>query len=183
MVISTTTDTGYDEACKCFPDLPVVRWPFDFSWAINMALDRIQPDLVILAESEVWPNFIRIAHARGVKLALINARMSPRSVGRYRKVRWLVQGLFARLDVIGVQSTEYAEYFRSLGAGKVVVTGSVKYDGAQHDRGNAKTLALRELFGVKEDELVWVAGSTQAPKKRSCSTSTGGPAQRMPICG
>src|SRR3954453_19028253 len=56
-VVSTTTDTGYDEARKQFPDLPVVYWPFDFTWAVNTALGRIRPALVVLAEGEIWPNF------------------------------------------------------------------------------------------------------------------------------
>ncbi len=165
VVISTTTDTGHDEACKCFPDLPVIYWPFDFSWAVKNALRRVQPDLVVLAESEIWPNFLWAAKKRGVKLAIMNGRMSPRSAGRFRKLRWLVQGLFARFDVILAQTEEYAGNYRNLGARNVIVTGSVKYDGAQSDRRNPKTLALRELFGISEDELVWVAGSTQAPEE------------------
>lgn len=165
LVISTTTDTGHDEACKCFPDLPVIYWPFDFSWAVNAALNRVRPDLVVLAESELWPNFVWAAKKRGVKLALINGRMSPRSAGRFMKLRWLVRGLFAKFDVIAAQTTEYAGHYRDLGAPNVIVTGSVKYDGAQTDRHNPKTLALRELFGIGPDDLVWVAGSTQAPEE------------------
>ena len=165
VVISTTTDTGHDEARKCFPDLPVIYWPFDFSWAVNTALRRVRPDLVVLAESEIWPNFLWAAKRHGVKLVLLNGRMSPRSADRFRKLRWLVQGLFATFDVILAQTEEYAANYRSLGATRVVITGSVKYDGAQSDRQNAKTLALRELFGIGAHDLVWVAGSTQAPEE------------------
>src|SRR5437588_12422964 len=57
-VISTTTDTGFDEARKCFPDLTVMYWPFDFSWAVDRALRAINPNLVMLAEGEIWPNFL-----------------------------------------------------------------------------------------------------------------------------
>jgi 3-deoxy-D-manno-octulosonic-acid transferase len=165
VVISTTTDTGHDEARKCFPDLPVIYWPLDFSWAVNAALRCVAPDLLVLAESEIWPNFIWAAKRRGVKLAIINGRMSPRSAARFRKLRWLVQGLFAKFDVIAAQTEEYAAGYRELGAKNVIVAGSVKYDGAQSDRGNAKTLALRDLFGIGPHELIWVAGSTQAPEE------------------
>ncbi len=165
IVVSTTTDTGHDEARKCFPDLPIIYWPFDFSWAVNGALQRVQPDLVVLAESEIWPNFVWAAKKHGVKLAIINGRISPRSAGRFQKLRWLVRGLFARIDLIAAQTEEYAANYRRLNATNVLVTGSVKYDGAQSDRRNPKSLALRELFGVGEDELVWVAGSTQAPEE------------------
>ncbi len=61
VVISTTTDTGYDEATKCFPDVPVFFWPFDFSWAVNRALRRVRPDLLLLAEGELWPNMLACA--------------------------------------------------------------------------------------------------------------------------
>src|SRR5262245_42970299 len=167
LVISTTTDTGHDEARKCFPDLAVIYWPFDFSWAVNTALRCVRPDLVVLAESEIWPNFLWAAKKHGVKLALINGRMSPRSAGRFGKLRWLVRGLFAKFDVIAAPTAEYAGHYRELGARNVIVSGSVKYDGAQIDRHNPKTVAMRELFGIGPDDLVWVAGSTQAPEEET----------------
>src|SRR5205823_3118978 len=89
-VISTTTDTGFDEARKRFPDLAVIYWPFDFSWAVHRALRRVKPDLVALAEGEIWPNFLLAAKSQGVPVAIINGRMSPRSFGRYRRLRGLV---------------------------------------------------------------------------------------------
>jgi 3-deoxy-D-manno-octulosonic-acid transferase len=165
VVISTSTDTGFDEARKCFPDLAVIWWPFDFTWAVKAALERVQPDLVVLAECEIWPNFVTSARRRGVKVAIVNGRMSPRSAGRFHKLRGLVAGLFARFDVIAAQTQAYAEQYRRLGAASVMVTGSVKYDGAQSDRANARTQALRQMFRIERDELVWVAGSTQAPEE------------------
>src|SRR5207245_7498207 len=56
-IVSTTTDTGFAEACKCFPELPICYWPLDFSWAVQRSLRRIRPALVGLAEVELWPNF------------------------------------------------------------------------------------------------------------------------------
>jgi 3-deoxy-D-manno-octulosonic-acid transferase len=164
-VVSTTTDTGHDEALKAFPDLPVIFWPFDFTWAVKTALARVQPALVVLAEGEIWPNFIRIAKHRGIRLGVINGRMSPRSRRRYEKLRWLARGAFAHLDVCAVQTEEYAAGFRALGAANVVVTGNVKYDGACADRANPRTLGLRGLLGIMPGELVWVAGSTQDPEE------------------
>ncbi len=164
-VVSTTTDTGYDEARKAFPDLDVIFWPFDFTWAVKTALERVKPDFVVLAEGEVWPNFVRIANQRDIRLAVINGRMSPRSAARYRKLAWLARPLFARLDLCAVQTQEYAANFRLIGAKNVIVTGNVKYDGAQSDRDNPKTRAMRELLGIRPDALVWVAGSTQDPEE------------------
>src|SRR5207248_4515967 len=84
-VISTTTDTGYDEARKRFPDLSVFFWPLDFSWAGHRALRRVNPTFIVLAECELWPNFLAAARERGVPVAVINGRMSPRSLRRWRR--------------------------------------------------------------------------------------------------
>ncbi len=164
-VISTTTETGMAEARKAFPDCRVIFWPFDFTWAVSAALRRIQPNLVVLAEGEVWPNFVGVAKRRGVRVALINGRMSPRSATRYAKLGWLTRSTFARLDVCAVQTDEYAEAFRRAGAKNVVVTGNVKFDGACADRANPRTSMLRDLFAIRPDEIVWVAGSTQDPEE------------------
>ncbi len=164
-VISTTTSTGHDEACKHFADLRVIYWPFDFTWAVKAALRTIQPKLVLLSEGEAWPNFVWTAKKQGVKLALLNARMSPRSAKRFRLFRWLLSGVFARLDWIGAQSDEYRQQFESLGASNVVTTGNIKYDGVNLERSNPKTEAIRTVLGISSDALVWVAGSTQDPEE------------------
>jgi 3-deoxy-D-manno-octulosonic-acid transferase len=164
-VISTTTDTGYDEARKRFPDLPVFFWPLDFSWSVKRALRTVEPDLIVLAESEMWPNFVWAAKRQGVRLALLNGRMSPRSLRRFLKVRWLVRGLFSRLDLCAAQTDEYAAAFRAFGAGNVQVTGSVKYDGACTDRDNPRTRQIAALLGIGANDLIWVAGSTQTPEE------------------
>ena len=168
LVVSTTTDTGFDEARKIFADLPVIFWPFDFSWAVRRTFDAVKPDLVVLAESELWPNFLRIAKRRGVPVAVVNARMSPRSAARFLRLGPLVRPLFAGATVFAAQTDEYAEHYRRLIAPRVVVTGSVKYDGAQTDRESPKTRELRRLFGIADDDLVWVAGSTQPPEESVC---------------
>lgn len=164
-IVSTTTATGHDEACKHFADLPVIFWPFDFTWAVKSALRTLQPKLVILSEGEMWPNFLWAAKKQGVKVALINGRMSPRSARRFLKFRPLLASLFAQLDWIGAQNDEYASHYRKLGARNVATTGNIKFDGVVGDRHNAMTRSLRELFGIAPDAIVWVAGSTQAPEE------------------
>jgi 3-deoxy-D-manno-octulosonic-acid transferase len=164
-VISTTTGTGHDEARKHFPDLTVVYWPFDFTWAVHAALQTIQPTLVVLSEGEVWPTFIWAAEKRGVKVAIVNGRMSPRSARRFRFFRWLLAGVFARFDWIGAQNDEYRRHYLDLGACNVVATGNIKYDGVNVERRNPRTEAMRSLLGIAADALVWVAGSTQDPEE------------------
>jgi 3-deoxy-D-manno-octulosonic-acid transferase len=166
-VISATTDTGLAEARKCFPNVPVFTFPFDFSWAVKRTLCRVRPTLIVLCESELWPNFVRTTKQMGVPIAVVNARMSPRSFSRYRLLALAVRWLFRSLDLAAVQTEEYAANLLALGAvpGQVVATGSIKYDGALTDRDNPRTLALKELLGVTDDDLVWVAGSTLAPEE------------------
>jgi 3-deoxy-D-manno-octulosonic-acid transferase len=169
-VISTTTDTGYDEACKRFPDLHVFYWPFDFSWAVHRALRRVNPSLVVLAEGELWPNFLSAARSRGVPVAVINGRLSPRSFRRYQKLAWLVRPMLAAVDLIAAQTEDYADHFRRLGVApeRLRVTGSVKYDGVETNRANPKTQELARLFGLdnRSNNLIWVAGSTQDPEEK-----------------
>jgi 3-deoxy-D-manno-octulosonic-acid transferase len=167
-VVSTTTDTGFEEARKRFPDLEVFFWPLDFTWAVRRALRRVRPNLVVLAEGELWPNFLHAAKRQGVPTAVINARMSPRSFRRYRRVGLLARRVLSQLDLCLVQTEEYAANFRALGAAPdtVHVTGSVKYDGACTERDNPRTQELRRLLNVGGDDLVWIAGSTQAPEEQ-----------------
>jgi 3-deoxy-D-manno-octulosonic-acid transferase len=166
-VVSTTTDTGHEEAQKRFADLPVIYWPFDFTWAVKRALRRIRPSVVVLAEGELWPNFLWAAGQAGVRVAVVNGRMSPRSAHRYGRLGRLARRLFARLDLCQAQTEEYAAGYRALGVrpGRVHVTGNVKYDGVETDRHNERTAILRQFLAVTEDDLIWIAGSTQAPEE------------------
>ena len=86
VVVSSTTDTGLTEARTKFPGLDVIAWPFDFSWAVAAALDAVNPSLVVLTESELWPNFLAAATKRKVPVVVVNARMSPRSFRRLKLV-------------------------------------------------------------------------------------------------
>lgn len=170
-VISTTTDTGYDEACKRFPDLCVFFWPLDFTWAVHCALRRVNPTLVVLAECELWPNFLAAAHDRGVPVLVGNGRMSPRSFRRWlgaRLLPFVLRRMFHPVAHWCVQTPDYAERFRQLGvpAERLQVTGSIKYDGVEANRANPRTLELRRLFGMKDDDPVLVFGSTQDPEER-----------------
>jgi 3-deoxy-D-manno-octulosonic-acid transferase len=176
VVVSSTTDTGLAEARKRFPDLDVIAWPFDFSWAVSATLDAVKPALVVLTESELWPNFLTAARARNVPVVVVNARMSPRSFQRLKRGASVARRLlFRHVTRFAVQEAEYAERLKHLGvpAVKVVTTGSIKYDGAAA-RNEAKTHALARVLGLEESTsrpsegirpLVLIAGSTHAPEE------------------
>lgn len=164
VVISSTTATGYAQAKKRYAPRPVFYAPLDFSWAVKNALRRLQPDLLLLAELEVWPNLIKTANRLGVPVAVINGRLGEKSHRGYGRMRWLVQSTFARLDLVAAQTEEYAQRFCDLGClpEHVHVTGSLKFDGAQADRKNSATVRLAHLAGIQANDVVFLAGSTQA---------------------
>ena len=168
IVISTTTQTGQAVAREKYPFARLLYYPFDFTWAVARAIRRIRPEAVALVELELWPNFIAAVHEAGIPLVLLNGRISERSFRGYSRIGRLVSGWLNRFTVLTAQTEEYAERLRQLGApaDRVLVTGSVKYDGLEHDRGNPRTEALRQAFGIGADETVFIAGSTQAPEEQ-----------------
>lgn len=163
-VVSTTTSTGFALASKKYPSLTVFYCPLDFSWAVQAAMRRICPTCLVLTELELWPNLIAAARRHGARVAVINGRLSEQSYRGYRRVRRLLKAALGRLDLIAAQNQEYADRFLALGmpSSRVHVTGSLKFDGAQTDRGNAATMRLRQLAGITDDDVVFLAGSTQS---------------------
>lgn len=166
LVISTTTKTGYALAREKYADCTVFYCPLDFSWAVTAALKRVRPDLLVLAELELWPNLIRMANQRGTKVAIINGRLSDKSFCGYMRIRPLVARLLQSIELFAVQNEETADRFRKLGAKHVTVTGSLKFDGAKTDRDNPQTNELRRLAGFASGEIVLLAGSTQSPEEQ-----------------
>jgi len=167
-IVSTTTDTGLQTARRTLPAVTSFLFPLDFSWAMRRTLGRLRPDVVVLAEAELWPNLLQQCRWAGVPVALVNARMSDRSFRRYRAAGPLARRLLGQLALIAAQSDEFARRFVALGAPpqRVKVTGSIKFDGLESDRFNPRTQALRRLLRIADDELVWVAGSTSAPEEQ-----------------
>jgi len=166
-VVSTTTMTGMALAKKKYAGLTVFYCPLDFTWAVRAAMRRIRPDVLVLAELELWPNLIWAARRHGARVAVINGRLSEHSFRGYHRVAPLVGRLFRQVDLVAVQDETYAERFRTLGAlpESVAVTGSMKYDGAQSDRQNPATRHLAHLAGFQPEDIVFLAGSTQEPEE------------------
>ncbi len=162
IVVTTTTDTGFARATALFGERwTVCYFPFDFSWVMRRAFKQIDPALCLLMELEVWPNFVHIAHRRGVPVVVVNGRISDRSIGRYRRVKCLTRGFFSKIDLVLAQTQQYADRFCELGcpADRVVVTSSLKYDTAQIvDRVDGADALTQELRLA--DERLWVAGGT-----------------------
>jgi 3-deoxy-D-manno-octulosonic-acid transferase len=131
-------------------------------------MKRIRPDVLVLAELELWPNLIAAARSRGARVMIVNGRLSDRSFRGYRRAGWLARRVLGQVDAIAAQNAVYADRFRALGAREdaVRVAGSLKFDGAQTNRANPATVRLRELAGFAADDIVLLAGSTQDPEER-----------------
>ncbi|MCC9605858.1 3-deoxy-D-manno-octulosonic acid transferase [Blastopirellula sp. JC732] len=167
--VTTTTKSGYELARARYDDCVVSYAPLDFTWAVKTALRRIRPQTLILAELEIWPNLISISKARGVNVAVVNGRLSEKSYQGYRRVSSLLRPVLRKLDCIAVQDWTYAERFVALGAPakRVISTGSLKFDGAETNRRNLKTMRLRRLAEIPADAIVFLAGSTQAGEEEA----------------
>lgn len=130
ILISTTTDTGQDLARKQFGEGNVFYFPMDFASAIRPYLQALKPELVVLAETEFWPNFLRLAHASGARIAVVNARISDRSWPRYCRFRWALRRMLAQVDLFLAQTEEDRNRLEAIGAdpARVQVTGNLKFD-------------------------------------------------------
>jgi len=164
-VISSTTETGMAAAKRLFaPDHLVFHWPLDLGVFVRRALNRMRPDLVVLVEGEVWPNFLAACNNRGIPVVVVNARLgADKGYPRYKAIRPLARRLmFARLDAVGVQDEVYAERFVSLGVepARIHVTGMMKFDSAEVSDSVEGADKLAASLGIgPECELV-VAGGT-----------------------
>ena len=165
-VISSSTTTGLEVAAKRFGPNRTFPCPLDFSWAVDRVLDRVRPAVVVLGELELWPNLLAGVARRGIPVVVANARMSETSARGYARIRPLVRRMLGRVTVVSARSQADADRFAALGAADVRVAGSMKFDGVRGDREAADVQRLRELAGFTADEIVFLAGSTQAPEER-----------------
>ncbi|MBQ9371916.1 MAG: 3-deoxy-D-manno-octulosonic acid transferase [Thermoguttaceae bacterium] len=169
-VVSSTSKTGYALAVKLFADrVPVFYCPLDFTWSVKRALRRIKPDALALVELEVWPNLICRARRYGAKVVIVNGRVADGSFLWYRRAKRFFARVFASVDLVVAQDELAASRFRELvpDQSRVLVSGSLKFDGAQTDRDNPGTRRLAQLAGITESDVVFLCGSTQAPEEEA----------------
>jgi 3-deoxy-D-manno-octulosonic-acid transferase len=169
VVISATTDTGIARARVLFgSDHTVVRFPFDFSWMIRRFLDSVQPDVVVLMELEVWPNFITECQRRAIPVCVVNGRLSQSSYRNYRRFNAFVSPLFRPLSMVGVQTEEYAARFVALGVppNRVRITDTMKWDNLEIQSSVPGADELASALGIDRSSPLVVAGSTGPGEER-----------------
>lgn len=169
VIVSVTTDTGKRVACKRYPNHRVEFYPPDLSWIVHDALDALRPDLMILVESEFWPNFLFAAQERRVPVVLVNGRMSERSAGRFGLVGGLARALLGSLERICVQMPLYAERFLKLGVEpeRLHITGNMKLDNIPIKPDDGRARMFGRLFGPGQGLPIVVAGSTHPGEERA----------------
>jgi 3-deoxy-D-manno-octulosonic-acid transferase len=164
--LSTTTLAGQEVARRNLQHLDgIFYFPFDWVFIIRRTLRIVRPRLFVMMETEIWPNLLRVCHARGVKTILINGRISARSYPRYKLIRPFFKRVLGDVDRFCMQSEESAARLLDLGAdpSRVTITGSLKFDSLRMptplSHGKPRERVLR-YFRIPANRMVIVAGST-----------------------
>jgi 3-deoxy-D-manno-octulosonic-acid transferase len=159
LVVSTSTPTGQQLARERRDIIDhAFYFPIDLPFCVRRAADRIDPQMVIIAETEIWPNFLRICRSRDIPVVMINGRISDRSFARYRLARRWLRRVFADYTMLGMQSEMDRRRIEEIGADpqKVTVFGNLKYDVVSSSRPLDTTLATV----LQNWKQVWIAAST-----------------------
>ena len=167
VLVSTTTPTGLDQVTRLFGDTVLHRYfPFDLPGIVNRYLDRVRPVILIVMETEIWPNLLAGCAERRIPVALVNARLSARSAGGYERVRPLVAEALSRFSRIAVQTPRDGERFAALGAPaeRIVETGNLKFDIRLPASISEQSEVLRLSWGL--DRPVWIAASTHEGEEK-----------------
>src|SRR5437773_7452144 len=159
LVVSTSTRAG-QELARMRSDVidHTFYFPIDLPFCVTRTLQQVDPQMVIIAETEIWPNFLRACRDRRIPVVMINGRISDRSYGRYLLVRRWLSRVFADYTVMGMQSEMDRERIQAIGAdpGKVTVFGNLKYDLP----GSARPLDAELASSLRNLQPLWIAAST-----------------------
>ena len=164
LVFTASTHTGIETARRAIaPYVRTIRhFPYDTLFSVNRALTVIQPQAVVIVETDLWPNFLCLLKRRRIPVSLVNARLSGRSYHGYKRIDFLMVPLLSIFQRICVQAKRDQQRFLDLGlpAEKVVIAGNMKFDQAPVDIPPLAYEQLKTVLGLRGNKPVWVAGST-----------------------
>ena len=163
VVVSVVTNVGYGMAERILPDAEgIIFFPLDRPFFVRRALHLFNPLAILLVETELWPNFLRIAKNEEIPVMMVNGRISGRSHKRYMRIQSFVKGMLGSIDRFCMQSNIAAEYITDLGAhpSQVTVTGNTKYDQTYATVTEAEKEELLSQFGFSGHFPIIVVGST-----------------------
>lgn len=161
LVITTMTPTGAERVQAAYGErVHHFYLPYDFPYAVERFLDHVQPRLLVIMETELWPNLVHFTHARNVPVIVANARLSERSAKGYQRISWVTRPMLEAITVVAAQSGADASRFLELGLrpDALQITGTVKFDLVVDDALLSQAQALRARWGVTRN--VWIAAST-----------------------
>lgn len=164
ILVTSTTETGHEEAKKSIPFADYHLYlPFDFSWMIRPIVKRLRPALVILCESDFWYNFLNECKKRGAYIALVNGKLSERSLNRHLKIPFISKHLFSKIDLFCLQSLRYGDRFQKLGVpvDKIHITGNIKLDAPSSTLTQDKLEQWKRHFHLNNQFSI-VVGSSHA---------------------
>ncbi len=162
VIITNTTATGAERARALWGDKVTQCYlPYDYSWAMDKFLAHSQPRLIIVMETELWPNLLALAQRKKIPVLLANARLSAKSAEGYSKIQGLMTPMLQALSVLAAQDQDTAQRFLDLGAPAttVQVTGSLKFDLTLPDNLAERALELKQQWQL-DGRPIWVAAST-----------------------
>jgi len=164
LVFTTSTRTGFQTAERVIAaHVSCLRYfPYDILFSVKHALGVIRPRLVVIVETDIWPNFLYELKKRRVPVQLVNARLSARSFNGYRRLGWMMKPLLSIFDTIGVQSDVDRLRFRQLGfpGSKLAMVGNMKFDQEEAVISDDERQQLLESLKAPDGRHIWVAGST-----------------------
>lgn len=163
LALSVSTRTGYEQATANPGPATVLWFPFDHPLSVRGFFRRLQPRVLVLLETELWPNVLHEARRRGVPVVLANGRLSDKHYARYQKWRPVLRPVFGAVDLAAMQNAAYAQRIVELGAPpeRVVVTGCTKFDGVAAEIDGERIRRLRAECGLSEAAPTIVFGSTR----------------------
>lgn len=169
IVVSTVTKAGRKEGERSLRGVDLVFYlPIDLPFLIKRVLKKLNPTALLLVETEIWPNLIREAKIHRTRVALINGRLSHKSLGKYLRFKSFFSSVLSFFDLCCMRTEEDAERFILLGVDpkKVKVAGNLKYDTPISDHGSLNPDNLKRSLGIPQDSNVVVAGSTEEGEER-----------------
>lgn len=164
VVLTNVTETGHQVAQGIAEVDQCLYFPYDFPWTMGRVFDQLKPQLVVIVETEIWPNFMRVAHRSGIPTVLVNGRISDRSFPRYRQLKFFIKPVLQQFTRFCMQSSLDAQRIEAMGApaDRIEVSRNLKFDMQIEGLCEQHPEETRRRFGIPSGSKVLVAGSTHA---------------------
>ena len=170
LVVSTITQTGQNLAQQSLADQAsaVFYFPFDWKWTVRRTLAQVKPSLVLLMETELWPNFLRECSSQSIPVALVNGRISRQSFRRYGLITPFMKRILDNLNIAIMQTDKDAERIHTLGVPyeRLFVSGNLKFDSKESPSASKSIDELNQRFALSSDTPLILAASTHEPEEK-----------------